>query len=365
VRRSHAPHRQQCLSPRERWRNRTSSTSTLILELVSLAALQKSFSDRLATLSPHDEQRCRELHAAGITPVPVPETIDAEAVKAAADAGDFAVLPENALRGTVLPRHQDVFTSVGGIVTPAAGGIALVLVLVALNRIKTNEQFKAVGGGLKTQREILAMADTPGARVSTRRTQGVSDLERLRMVVRRVGYDFFQAKASKPYERRAEPFAMANQQALQFHSRRLLFGLLYEQGVDAATALRHSAGGGYITTDGMRCLEVDDAIHMPLGGSSRRSILMDTFTRACMAKTDVIAALHDNQSNVFDAAAWADSGSVAADTALVSLKEVAQKLWASADPAKYEETKRKKQANTTAQMLVSLEKRRRLANHPQ
>jgi hypothetical protein len=37
VRRSHAPHRQQCLSPRERWRNRTSSTSTLILELVSLA----------------------------------------------------------------------------------------------------------------------------------------------------------------------------------------------------------------------------------------------------------------------------------------------------------------------------------------
>jgi hypothetical protein len=224
------------------------------------------------------------------------------------------LLPENALRGTVLPRHQDVFTSVGGIVTPAAGGIALVLVLVALNRIKTNEQFKAVGGGLKTQREILAMADTPGARVSTRRTQGVSDLERLRMVVRRVGYDFFQAKASKPYERRAEPFAMANQQALQFHSRRLLFGLLYEQGVDAATALRHSAGGGYITTDGMRCLEVDDAIHMPLGGSSRRSILMDTFTRACMAKTDVIAALHDNQSNVFDAAAWADSGSVAADT---------------------------------------------------
>jgi hypothetical protein len=33
-----------------------------------IAALQKSFSDRLATLSPRDEQRCRELHAAGIGP---------------------------------------------------------------------------------------------------------------------------------------------------------------------------------------------------------------------------------------------------------------------------------------------------------
>ena len=29
VRRSHAPHRQQCLSPRQRWRSSTSSTSTL------------------------------------------------------------------------------------------------------------------------------------------------------------------------------------------------------------------------------------------------------------------------------------------------------------------------------------------------
>ena len=36
VRRTYAPHRQQCLSPRERWRSSTSSTSTLILELVSL-----------------------------------------------------------------------------------------------------------------------------------------------------------------------------------------------------------------------------------------------------------------------------------------------------------------------------------------
>jgi hypothetical protein len=34
-----------------------------------IAALQKSVNDRLATLSPRDEQRCRELHAAGITPV--------------------------------------------------------------------------------------------------------------------------------------------------------------------------------------------------------------------------------------------------------------------------------------------------------
>ena len=32
---SHAPHRQQCLSPRERWRSSTSSTSTLIFGLVS------------------------------------------------------------------------------------------------------------------------------------------------------------------------------------------------------------------------------------------------------------------------------------------------------------------------------------------
>ena len=30
VRRTHAPHRQQCLSPRQRWRSSTSSTSTLI-----------------------------------------------------------------------------------------------------------------------------------------------------------------------------------------------------------------------------------------------------------------------------------------------------------------------------------------------
>ena len=30
VRRTYAPHRQQCLSPRERWRSSTSSTSTLI-----------------------------------------------------------------------------------------------------------------------------------------------------------------------------------------------------------------------------------------------------------------------------------------------------------------------------------------------
>ena len=29
MRRSHAPHRQQCLSPRQRWRSSTSSTSTL------------------------------------------------------------------------------------------------------------------------------------------------------------------------------------------------------------------------------------------------------------------------------------------------------------------------------------------------
>ena len=36
VRRTYAPHRQQCLSPRQRWRSSTSSTSTLILELVSL-----------------------------------------------------------------------------------------------------------------------------------------------------------------------------------------------------------------------------------------------------------------------------------------------------------------------------------------
>jgi hypothetical protein len=67
-----------------------------------IAALQKSVNDRLATLSPRDEQRCRELHAAGITPVSVPATIDAEAVKAAADAGDFAEV-DRLLNGHVVP----------------------------------------------------------------------------------------------------------------------------------------------------------------------------------------------------------------------------------------------------------------------
>eukprot|EP01047_Picozoa_sp_COSAG01_P081040 COSAG01_NODE_16000_length_1279_cov_1.905932_1_plen_194_part_00 len=79
--------------------------------------------------------------------------------------------------------------------------------------------------------------------------------ERLRRKVRHAGYVLFKGKRTKPYVQRAEPFALANQHALAFHCQRLVFGLLYEQGVHSTLAHRLS-GGGYVDHDGMRCIQV-------------------------------------------------------------------------------------------------------------
>jgi hypothetical protein len=67
-----------------------------------IEALQKSIQDKLATLSPRDEQRCRELHAAGLSSVSGSAHVDSEAIKAAADAGDFAEV-DRLLDGYVVP----------------------------------------------------------------------------------------------------------------------------------------------------------------------------------------------------------------------------------------------------------------------
>jgi hypothetical protein len=99
---------------------------------------------------------------------------------------------------------------------------------------------------------------------------------------------------------------------------------------------------------------------MPLGGSSRRSILLDTFVRADVPPGTIIEALQPNQSDVFNMKAWIPDKCAVAEAAM---REVIKELWAGS-PDVCAAMLKKQQTNTLATVLVKQEMRRRDGKHP-
>ena len=283
----------------------------------------------------------------------------------------FVLLPnalaENTLAEIVPRTEQDVFGVRDGVICASVEEMERVLILSALVRVrKTRYQGKVPDpfqyppkskpNRSKTLAEIIEDVTIEGA--------DGSDYEKLRHKVREAGYFLFKGLTGKPYEGRAEPYALASKQALRFFAQRLLVALLYEQGLPIADALRWADQGGYTSADGMRCLKLDESVCMPLGGSTRRSILLDCFTRAMVSSETVVVALRPNQSDINDASAWVANAApeFLQLAAMESMKQVSGILWAGTEFDK--KAQKKQQANTVGKALVLQEKRRRLDNHP-